>query len=347
MSGRGPDELFHEERIASFLEARGLGSGPVGAERIGEGQSNVTFRVRNAERDLVLRRGPAPPIPRSAHDMLREASLLRTLGPTAVPTPTVLATCDDPAMLGVPFYVMEHIQGEVLTTAEPPGFDTRRARRVVSEEIVDALVSLHQIPIDEEPLASFGRPGGYLERQVARFRSSWEASARRSLPLVDEVADWLATHVPTSQRYSLVHGDYRLGNLMFDMGPTDEPRVVALLDWEMAALGDPLADLGYLLATWATQNHPSSVMQLSPITARDGYFGRGELAERYSEMTGLDLGGLGWYETLALWKAAIFCEAIYYRWLDGERPSDTSFGPFLEFGVQELLEQAHDRCLAS
>ncbi|WP_449282057.1 phosphotransferase family protein [Leucobacter sp.] len=342
MTGRGGDELFHEQRIRDFLEARGLGSGPLRAERIGEGQSNVTFRVRQGDSDLVLRRGPKPPLPRSAHDMVREARLLRALAPTGLPVAEVLAICEDESLLGVPFYVMPYVEGEVLTAVEPGGWDEPAARRAVGEEIVDTLVALHRVPIDAEPLASFGRPDGYLERQLRRFGGLWEASARRHLPLVAELGAWLGSRVPVSQRFGLVHGDYRLGNLMCAMGSGGRPEAVLVLDWEMAALGDPLADLGYLLATWAEPGAPSSVMQLSPVTERPGYPARHELAERYARATGLDLSELGWYQALALWKAAIFCEAIFIRWLDGERPQDTAFGPLLERGVPDMLEQALD-----
>ncbi|MBO1901552.1 phosphotransferase family protein [Leucobacter weissii] len=343
MPGRGPDELFHEERIRDFLEARGLGSGPIRAERIGEGQSNVTFRVRQGDADLVLRRGPRPPLPESTHDMLREAALLEALGSTALPVPEVLAVCEDDSLLGVPFYVMPYVEGRILTTEEPEGWDRPRVRRTVSEELLDTLVALHAVPVDAEPIRGIGRPEGYLERQVRRFAALWTANTRRDLAVVADLAEWLGAHVPVSQRFSVVHGDYRLGNLMFAREPGRSPRTVLVLDWEMATLGDPLADLGYLLATSADPGAPSSVMQLSPVTRRAGYLTREGLAERYARATSLDLSRLAWYEVLALWKSAIFCEAIYTRWLSGERPGDATFAPLLERGVPELLEQAEER----
>lgn len=341
-SGRGRDELFHETRIRAFLEERGLGHGPLSAERIGEGQSNVTFRVRQGDADLVLRRGPKPPLPKSAHDMLREAKLLDALQQSEVPVPRVLATCDDPSLLGVPFYVMPFVDGEILTSAEPAGWDDPAVRRSVGEQMVDTLVALHAVPIDEEPLSGLGRPSGYLERQVRRFASLWAVNSRRDVPLVAELGERLASHRPASQRFSVAHGDYRLGNLMFARQGAEPPGVVLVLDWEMATLGDPLADVGYLLATAAEAGSPASVMQLSPVSRQPGYLRRDELAERYSAATGLDLAEISWYQALALWKAAIFCEAIYTRWLDGERPGDTTFAPTLIHGVPELLEQAHD-----
>ncbi len=339
---QGPDELFHEGRISDFLQQHGLGRGPISAERIGEGQSNVTFRVRHGDADVVLRRGPKPPLPKSTHDMLREAKILSALGPADVPVPKVLATCADESLLGVPFYVMPFVHGEILTEREPARWGDLDVRRAVSEQLVDTLVALHAVPIDSEPLAAIGRPDGYLERQVRRFGALWEGNTRREVPLVAELAEWLARREPASQRFSVVHGDYRLGNLMFARRANELPTTALILDWEMAALGDPLADVGYMLATAAEAGAPESVMQLSPVTRLPGYLNRSELAERYASASGLDLSNVAWYQVLALWKAAIFCEAIYTRWLGGERPGDTSFAPKMDSGVPELLEQAHE-----
>ncbi|WP_053383239.1 phosphotransferase family protein [Leucobacter celer] len=341
MTERGPDELFHRSRVAAFLEEHGIGRGPVDADRIGDGQSNVTFRVRGGGRDLVLRRGPRPPLPKSTHDMVREARLLRALAPSGVPVPEVLAVCEDPSVLGVPFYVMPYSAGEILTEDEPLPWRFPAVRRLVSEQVVDTLVGLHEVPVGSGPLAELGRPEGYLERQVRRFGALWEVNSRRDVPLVAELGAWLAARTPSPQRAGIVHGDYRLGNLMFGPAGLGDPRVTLVLDWEMATLGDPLADLGYLMATSAEHGRPGSVMQLSPVTALPGYLRRHELAERYATRTGLDLSGIDWYQVLALWKAAVFCEAIYSRWLAGERPGDTTFAPRLETGVLDLLEQAH------
>lgn len=341
MSDRGSDELFHRGRVSRFFAESGIGSGEVDAERIGDGQSNVTFRVTGGGRDLVLRRGPRPPLPKSTHDMVREAKLLRALDSSRVPVPEILAICEDENVLGVPFYVMPYSEGVILTESEPEPWSEPASRRLVSERLVDTLVDLHEVPIDVGPLADFGRPAGYLDRQVRRFGALWEVNTRRDVSVVSELGAWLAARVPVPQAASLVHGDYRLGNLMFNPADQGEPRVALVLDWEMATLGDPLADLGYLMATSAEEGRPDSVMQLSSVTAFPGYLRRHELAERYADRTGLDLSGIDWYQVLALWKAAVFCEAIYSRWLAGERPGDTTFAPFLEAGVLELLDQAH------
>ncbi len=323
--------------VAAFLDAHGIGAGPVRAERIGDGQSNLTYAIRRGETTAVLRRGPRPPLPRSTHDMVREARVQQFVAAHGVPVPRILAVCDDESLLGVPFYVMEHLDGLVITDTVPAALSAIDERRRSSEELVDLLVALHTVPVDGDDARGLGRPDGYLKRQVARFASLWDTVSDRDLPLVAELAGRLGARIPSPQRASLLHGDYRLGNVMF---VADAPaRVRALLDWEMSTLGDPLADVGYLMAMYADPDAPPTVMQLTPVTREPGYLTRHEIAERYAAGSGADLAELGWYEALALWKSAVFCEAIHTRWRRGERPGDR-FGPQLTAGVPALLEAA-------
>jgi aminoglycoside phosphotransferase (APT) family kinase protein len=326
------------DRVASFLDEHGIGAGPLAWARIGDGQSNLTYRVRRGEAELVLRRGPRPPLPRSTHDMVREARIQQLLGPHGIPVPRILAVCPDESVLGVPFYLMEALDGAVVTDAVPAALDSPADRAGLSHALVDTLADLHGIDVSRGDLASFGRAEGYLQRQVDRFAGLWGVNTTRSLPEVAALADWLRTHLPVSQAATVVHGDYRMGNLMY--APDSPARVLAVLDWEMATLGDPLADLGYLTATYADPERPSTPLELSPVTRGPGFPTGAELAERYAARTGLDLAPLPWYQALALWKAAIFCEAIHTRWLRGERPHDTVFGPSLETGVPRLLQGA-------
>ncbi|QTX03790.1 phosphotransferase family protein [Agromyces archimandritae] len=327
------------DAVTAFLDERGLGDGPVEWARIGDGQSNATFLLRRGGVEAVLRRGPRPPLPPSAHDMLREARIQLLLRDAGASVAEVLAVCEDPEPLGVPFYLMRRLHGDVITDEVPARFDTARDRRGVAEAAVDALAALHAIDVREGPLAGYGRPEGYLERQVSRFAGLWGKVSRRELPLVGELAERLAATMPATQRHALVHGDFRLGNLMFGTGR--RPEVAAVLDWELSTLGDPLADLGYLVATWSeASGGVPTTMELSPVTARPGFLDRAGLAERYERLTGADASRLGWYRALALWKSAVFSEAIYTRWLDGERPDDTTFAPGLEAGVPRLLEVA-------
>ena len=326
------------DRAAAFLDGAGIGSGPLRWARIGEGQSNVTFRIQRDGADVVLRRGPRPPLPKSTHDMVREARIQAALAPLGMPVPQVMAVCEEAAVLGAPFYVMEYLDGDVLTGTIPAHLDGEAQRRATSEVLVDTLVRLHSLDVGSGELAGLGRPEGYLKRQVERFAALWEQGATRDLPQVAAMAAWLEANRPDTQRTALIHGDYRLGNLMFHrVGPA---RVLALLDWEMATLGDPLADLGYLTASYAQAGVPATFMELSGVTARPGYLNRDQLAARYNESFGLDLSALPWYQALALWKAAIFSEAIYARWRHGERDDDAGFGAVLEAGVPQLLEAA-------
>jgi aminoglycoside phosphotransferase (APT) family kinase protein len=325
--------------VEGFLDDAGIGQGPVTAERIGDGQSNVTFLLRRSDRSIVLRRGPRPPHPASTHDMIREAGIQRMLGAAGVPVPHILATCEDDSLLGVPFYLMEFVPGTVVTDRIPPRLAGPDAARGIAFAAVDALIDLHRVDVTTPPLSSIGRPDGYLRRQVSRFTALWPQNTRRALPRVERLGAWLAERIPQSQAATVVHGDYRIGNLMLRDG--GRPQVAAILDWEMATLGDPLADLGYFVATYSTRGSRTTPMDLSPVTREPGFPAPEELVARYRAAMPLDLGELRWYQALALWKAAIFCEAMYTRWLDGERPGDT-FAPTLEAGIPALIDAAFD-----
>lgn len=303
------------DSLETFLDDAGIGAGAIEATPIGDGHSNITYRLDRGGERVVLRRPPPGPLPPSAHDVLREARLLAALAPLGVRVPTVLATCDDPSVIGVPFYVMDHLDGVVLTNDAPP----EAARAAIGEEVVAALAELHSVDAASPALAGFGRPGSYLERQVKRFGELLAHNATRPLPDLERLAAWLADNRPESQSTTVVHGDYRLGNLM-----VRDARVVALLDWELAAIGDPLADLGYLTATWASvRDEPNVMRELSPITRLRGFPDGAELARRYAELTGCSLDALPWYQALALWKSAIFLEGSYKRHLAG-----TTVDPF-------------------
>ena len=246
----------------------------------------MTYLLRRAgEARLVLRRPPRPPLPPSAHDVLREARLLRAIEGADVRTPRVLAACDDDSVLGVPFYVMERIEGTVITNEVPPALDEPDERRLIGEELVDALVEMHAVDWRASGLEGFGKPTGYLERQLRRFGGLWEHNKTRELPLVQEVGEWLARNMPESPDATIVHGDYRLGNTMFrNEAPA---RLVAIFDWEMATIGDPLADLGYLTATWSRPDGMRETMfDRMSVTHADGFPSRDDLVARYEEAPG-------------------------------------------------------------
>jgi aminoglycoside phosphotransferase (APT) family kinase protein len=340
--------LIVEENVARFLDEHALGAGAITATRIGEGGgSNFSFLIERADGTrLVLRRPPRPPLPPSAHDMVREARLqlaLRDAGFTRLPE--IVAVCEDDGVIGVPFYVMRFLDGHVVTDSLPAGLGTRAARRTLGDDLVETLVEIHAADVTTPALAAFARPGSYNERQVRRFAQLWEINRTREIPRVDEIGAWLAEHLPEPLSPTVVHGDYRLGNMMV---ARDEPcRIAAVLDWEMGALGDPRADVGYLLATYAEPGGPPNPLGTSPATAEPGFPSKRELAERYVERSGRGLAALNWFEALALWKAAVFCEAIYGRYLRGELGAEDTRAARLERGVPLLADAAAEAAARS
>jgi aminoglycoside phosphotransferase (APT) family kinase protein len=340
VDGLAKPPLLILERVRRFLDDHGLGSGELRAHRVGEGGgSNFTFLLERDSGRYVLRRPPRPPLPPSAHDVVREARLqlaLREAGFTRLPT--IVAVCEDESLLGVPFYVMEELKGVVPTEELPPGLESEASRRALGDDLVDALVEIHAADVTTPGLASFARTGSYNERQVRRFGQLWEINKTRELPAVDEVGGRLAATVPEPLPSTAVHGDFRLGNTM--VGPVAPTRIVAVLDWEMGAIGDPRADVGYLLATYSEPGGPPNPLGTSPVTALPGFPSRADLVERYAARGGRDVEPLAWFEALALWKAAVFCEAIYGRYLRGELGAEDTRAARFEQGVPYLAEAA-------
>ena len=336
--------LVVREPLERFLDERGIGSGPVEVERIGEGHSNVTYLVRRGDARVVLRRPPRPPLPPSAHDVLREARLLRALEGTRVRVPRVLATCDDESVLGAPFYLMAELHGSVVTTEIPAPLDNPEGHRRISEELVDALVELHEVDWRARGLEGYGKPTGYLERQIRRFSGLWEHNKTRDVPVVDEVGEWLRRNMPQSPPSTIVHGDYRLGNVM--VAPDAPARVVAIFDWELSTIGDPLADVGYLTVTWAEAGDPADIAysSLSAATRREGFLTRDQLVARYEERSGRSVSALNWYQALALWKAAVFMEGNFKRYSLGA--SDDPYLALFDEGVPALAEKAREVALS-
>jgi aminoglycoside phosphotransferase (APT) family kinase protein len=328
------------DRVRAFLDEHGLGSGEVRARRIGEGGgSNFTFLLERDEGLFVLRRPPRPPLPPSAHDVVREARLqlaIREAGFARLPE--IVAVCDDESVLGVQFYVMTYLEGHVVTEELPAGLEDEAARRRLADDLVDSLVEIHAADVSAPALAAFARPGSYAERQVRRFSQLWGINKTREVSRVEEVGEWLAEHLPEPLPESVVHGDFRLGNTM--VAPDEPSRIVAVLDWEMGAIGDPRADLGYLLATYSEPGGPPNPLGTSPVTALPGFPSRAELAARYVERSGRAVESLPWFEGLALWKAAVFCEAIYGRYLRGELGAEDERAARFEQGVPYLADAA-------
>ncbi len=286
----------------------------------------------------MLRRPPRPPLPPSAHDVLREARLLRALADTPARVPAVLAVGGDPGIIGAPFYVMERVLGDVIVTSIPPELDNPRERARIADELIDSLVEIHSVDWRAAGLEDFGKPTGYLERQLRRFLGLWELNKTREIQAVESVGGWLSENMPDSGPATIVHGDYRLGNTLFAHGAP--ARLAAVLDWEMATIGDPLADLGYLNMMWTEAGDSSGGMRdaLGAVTRAEGFPTRSELIARYEERSGRSMNDMRWYTTLALWKSVVFMEGNYKRAVAG-----TTDDPYLrQFGdgVLELARQA-------
>lgn len=332
--------LLIRKPLEEYFDRQGLGSGPIEAERIGDGHSNVTFLIKRGDDRFVLRRPPRPPIPPTANDVLREARLLIPIQGCDVRTPQVLAACDDDSVLGVPFYVMPFMDGVVITTDVPEELDSPTERHRICEELIDALAEVHAVDWRATQLESYSsRADGYLDRQLKRFNGLWEYNKTRELPLVQEVGEWLAANKPESPSATIVHGDFRLGNTMFANGAP--ARLIAIFDWEMATIGDPLADLGYMTATWSEPSggeRKETTFDRLNVTHGEGFMDRDELVARYEEKTGRSMSDLRWYQALALWKAAVFMEGNYKRSLAGA--SDDPYLKLFDVGVPQLAEAA-------
>jgi aminoglycoside phosphotransferase (APT) family kinase protein len=329
-------ELLPLEQLASFLDRHGIGSGPARAERIGDGASNLTYLVEREGARVVVRRPPPPPLPPSAHDMVREARVQTCLKRGGVRVPEILAVCEDDSVIGAPFYVMEEIVGAVVCDALPAPLDTPEQRHKLGLELVDGLAELHAVDYRSCGLETLGKPTGYLERQLRRWTGLWEVNATREVAAFAEVGDELRATMPESPASTVVHGDYRFGNVI--VGCDAPARLEAILDWEMATIGDPLADLGYLVVSWSEPDAPEHPLLLSPVTSQPGFPTRQELIDRYADRSGKKVEALPWYEAFALWKASVFCEAIYGRYLKGER--DDHWAGALCDGVPRLLALA-------
>lgn len=325
------------ERLAGFLEARGLTRGQVTTRRIGDGHSNLTYLVRDdSDAGVVVRRPPPPPTPPGAHDMLREARLIGALAATHVPVARLLATAEAQEVLDVPFYVMSFAAGPIVTTETPAPLGRPEVRRRLGESLVDTLADLHAVDWQGLGLSDLGRPAGFNERHLRRM-GQLVADQHGAPPAHFAVIDrWLAAHVPAESGAAIVHNDFRVGNVVLSLERPGE--IEAVLDWELATLGDPLFDLGYFLSSVPEPDVPLTPTEaLGTAMLENGWPTRKELAERYAARTGADLSNLTWYTALALWKLAVLYEYGHRRAVRGVGD------PYYEDQtlVQSFLDAAH------
>jgi aminoglycoside phosphotransferase (APT) family kinase protein len=337
--------LVSQDALADYLD-RALpdtSGAPLIVERVHGGHSNETFFVTRGSHEWVLRRPPRGPLLPTAHDVAREYRVLNALVDTAVPVPQPTLLCTDTDVIGAPFYLMERVHGVVIRATLPPAFEQdESSRAALGFELIDRLADLHAVDWQAAGLDDFGKPHGYLERQLRRWAGQLDASRNRPLPDLDAVTAWLAANLPESGAASIVHGDYRLDNAMF--APEPPAHILAIFDWEMATIGDPLADLGYLLSFWQEAGDPG--MELGDaawrITALPGFPTRAQLVARYAERTGRQMGHVAFYVALAIWKLAILLEGSYRRHLAGT--TDDPFFATLDQGVPSLARRALAVC---
>ncbi|GAA1037339.1 phosphotransferase family protein [Virgisporangium ochraceum] len=322
MTAASPDEDppgLDRAALASYLAEHrpDLATGPLRATLVAGGRSNLTYFVTDGATEYVLRRPPLGHVLATAHDMSREHTVISALGGTAVPVPEALLMCGDDSVLGAPFYLMARVPGEVLRTRAQTDPLSADSRRDLAEAMIDTLVALHRVDPYAIGLGEFGRPDGFLARQVRRWGAQLDRSRSRELPGADELRDGLAASVPTSPPPAIVHGDFRLDNLIVD--PASRT-VRAVLDWEMATLGDPLTDLGLLVTYWDVLGGGSNADNpiATGVGPAAGFPPAADLLDRYAKTSPVDLSALPWYTALACYKLAVILEGIHYRYTQGQ-----------------------------
>jgi aminoglycoside phosphotransferase (APT) family kinase protein len=328
-----PDECLPEpDRSAAMLEI----------EQFPGGHSNLTYLVRFGARELVLRRPPFGPVAPTAHDMPREYRVLSLVHPVFGLAPKPYLLCEDESILGVPFYVMERRRGFVLRRDLPPELAGRPDLcRRISEAMIDRLADLHAVDIERTGIAQIGKPDGFVERQIRGWAGRWERAKTSEVPAMAEITRWLLERIPRPTGASIVHNDFKLDNVMFD--PEDPSRAIAILDWEMCTVGDPLVDLGLLLSYWPEAGDPEVRREsISPVTTLPGWLRRQDLVKRYAARTGCDVSEIRFYEAFALFKIAVVVQQIYFRFARGQTHDArfASFGPRAAGLIEAALEVA-------
>lgn len=333
--------------LADWLRGRIAGAERgVTLEQFPSGHSNLTYllRMNGDGREYVLRRGPLGPVAPKAHDMAREFRVLQMVHPHFREAPNVFHLCEDPAVLGSVFFLMERRHGLILRDEIPPQLaKLPNYPEQASKGFVDCLIRLHAIDISRTGLTALGKPEGFLERQVQGWADRWNRSATDDMPdhmpKMDCVIQWLVDHRPSSPAPTLVHNDYKLDNVMLSEDSAERTEIEAVLDWEMATVGDPLADLGLTLCYWAWVEAPQLRARGVPsLTSQPGWYTRDQFVQRYAEGTGRDLSQIGYYEALGIFKLAVILQQIYYRFRRGQT-QDTRFENFGD-RVKGLVELA-------
>ncbi len=322
-------EEFDLPKVEQYLRSHiaGLGEGELHVRQFPSGASNLTYLLQIGDWEAVLRRPPLGPVAPKAHDMEREASLLQKVHSVFPLAPKPYLICNDPSILGVPFYVMERRTGEVINSSFPPGITpTEELCHNISLMVVETLVQIHAIDWRAAGLSEFGHPEGFLARQVKGWIERYFRAQTDEIPQVEPLTRWLAEHVPASPPATLIHNDFKLNNIL--LSPNDLTRPVAVLDWEMATIGDPLFDLATSLSYWVNARDPEEVQTVLPaVTAMPGFISREQFMDLYAQKSGRNLSSMHFYMTFAYFKLVVIIQQIYVRWKRGQT-QDERFGLF-------------------
>lgn len=336
------NRLVDKDNLATYLESV-LGSADTfSIDRHTAGNSNETLFITWGDQELVLRRPPPGETAETAHDVLREYHVIDALQSTDVRAPPTVAASEDHSIIGSDFYLMERVHGTVLRDEEPDQFSPPEHRAKVGENLVRELATIHQVDYDAIGLGDFGYPEGYTERQVDRWQKQFEwafevTEAKREVPAVYTVGDWLVDHTPTDYPYTLVHGDYKLDNVMFDSSPP--PELISVFDWELSTLGDPRFDLGWMLVYWWDKKDPDPPRpEAAQFMNQAGYSTRRELVEIYEDLTGIEFEHERFYRALAVFKVAALGEMFYRRHIEGN--ADNPMYPKMKQYVPLFLKRA-------
>ncbi len=313
------DERFDEQAVASYLRGRLAGSDqPLVVRQFGGGAANLTYELDYGEHVYVLRRPPLGPIAPKSHDMTREHAVLSVLHAAYEPAPRSFLLCEDESVIGAPFFVMERRYGLVVRRRLPEAYLAfPDATRRLGEALVDGLAQLHSIDYPSLGLEDLGKPAGFIERQVQGWFGRWEKAKHEEVPAMDATHRWLTDNLPPDSPPALIHNDYKLDNTMFSA--EDPGRLVAVFDWDMTTLGDPLSDLGTLLTYWIEDDDPSEVRAFSPMPHdASGFPSRADVIELYALASGRDVAGIGFYHVLGLYRVAVILAQIHIRWVRGQ-----------------------------
>lgn len=325
------DEVIETDRLEPWLRDHlPEADGTFSLAQFGGGHANLTYLIRFGETEYVLRRPPLGPVAPGAHDMGREHRVLKDLWRAFPLAPQSYVHCDDQGIIGADFHVLERRHGLAIRTELPDGYDwTPDLNRRVGEMIVDTLAGLHTADAAAAGLDNLGRPEGFLERQMSGWRTRWDAAVDKTSPkAMAQIGAWLDENKPESTQASLLHNDFKLDNML--VGSDDPGRAIAVLDWDMCTRGDPLADLGYMLAFWGEAgDDPAWIKGASMPTWNDGFPTRDEVVERYAQATGFDCGHADWYHLFGVFKIAVILQQIYIRYLRGQT-QDERFAVFGE-----------------